>query len=419
MKRLLSVTSFTALLTLSRMLAGFLVAKVVAIYTGPAGLAMLGQLQNVIVSLNGLVSAPVGNGVVRYTAQYEKDGYRACSPWWRAALLWGGGLFVIFGALGIILSNKISQWLFHSLYYNYIIILALCMMPLSIIGTFVVSVINGQQRYRKYVILGMCSVLFSSTLMIYFSVNYKLDGALIAAVLQTGAIGLIYFIAALKEKWFSYVYLIGSIDKDKFWEIGKYLIMAIASALSMPVAIIFIRNQLIDVLGWSAAGQWQAVWKISESYLSVITIAMSVYYLPLLSKIDCIQELKREVNRNAIVIVPIVFLLSVAVYLFRDSIITILFTSEFREARDLFAIQLIGNVIKVTSWLYAFPIISRGMAKTFILTEIVFSMLFVIFSVFFIRLYGLNGANIAYCINYTIYFFIVYFLLYYSKKVNV
>ncbi|ENB0018557.1 O-antigen translocase, partial [Escherichia coli] len=295
----------------------------------------------------------------------------------------------------------------------------LCMMPLSIIGTFVVSVINGQQRYRKYVILGMCSVLFSSTLMIYFSVNYKLDGALIAAVLQTGAIGLIYFIAALKEKWFSYVYLIGSIDKDKFWEIGKYLIMAIASALSMPVAIIFIRNQLIDVLGWSAAGQWQAVWKISESYLSVITIAMSVYYLPLLSKIDCIQELKREVNRNAIVIVPIVFLLSVAVYLFRDSIITILFTSEFREARDLFAIQLIGNVIKVTSWLYAFPIISRGMAKTFILTEIVFSMLFVIFSVFFIRLYGLNGANIAYCINYTIYFFIVYFLLYYSKKVNV
>ncbi|HFO3058637.1 TPA: O-antigen flippase, partial [Escherichia coli] len=109
MKRLLSVTSFTALLTLSRMLAGFLVAKVVAIYTGPAGLAMLGQLQNVIVSLNGLVSAPVGNGVVRYTAQYEKDGYRACSPWWRAALLWGGGLFVIFGALGIILSNKISQ----------------------------------------------------------------------------------------------------------------------------------------------------------------------------------------------------------------------------------------------------------------------------------------------------------------------
>ncbi|HIH6830085.1 TPA: O-antigen flippase, partial [Enterobacter hormaechei] len=43
MKKLLSVTFFTGLLTLSRMMAGFLISKVIAVYTGTTGMALLGQ----------------------------------------------------------------------------------------------------------------------------------------------------------------------------------------------------------------------------------------------------------------------------------------------------------------------------------------------------------------------------------------
>ena len=48
MKRLLKVTAMTGLLTLLRMAMGFVIAKVVAVYTGPAGMAMLGQVQSKI-----------------------------------------------------------------------------------------------------------------------------------------------------------------------------------------------------------------------------------------------------------------------------------------------------------------------------------------------------------------------------------
>ena len=85
MKKLLSVTFFTGLLTLTRMLSGFIIAKVVAIYIGPSGMAMLGQLQTVITVLNGISTSPAGNGVVRYTAKYYKNGYDDCVPWWRAS----------------------------------------------------------------------------------------------------------------------------------------------------------------------------------------------------------------------------------------------------------------------------------------------------------------------------------------------
>ena len=71
MKRLLTVSLFTALLTVLKMACGFVIAKAVAIYTGPSGMAALGQVQNIVNSLNGLVTAPAASGVVRYTAEYQ------------------------------------------------------------------------------------------------------------------------------------------------------------------------------------------------------------------------------------------------------------------------------------------------------------------------------------------------------------
>ena len=69
MKRLLKVTAMTGLLTLLRMAMGFVIAKVVAIYTGPTGMAMLGQVQSMVGSLNGIINAPAGSGVVCFTAE--------------------------------------------------------------------------------------------------------------------------------------------------------------------------------------------------------------------------------------------------------------------------------------------------------------------------------------------------------------
>lgn len=88
MRKLLSVTFFSGLLTLAKMGSGFVIAKIVAIYTGPSGMAMLGQIQSIVTSFNGIVNAPVGSGIVRYTAEFEKEGVEGCAPWWKASLWW-------------------------------------------------------------------------------------------------------------------------------------------------------------------------------------------------------------------------------------------------------------------------------------------------------------------------------------------
>lgn len=408
MKRLLKVTAMTGLLTLLRMAMGFVIAKVVAIYTGPTGMAMLGQVQSMVGSLNGIINAPAGSGVVRFTAEYKDKGFDACAPWWRAALQWVLIISAIAIPLGILLAKPIASSLFQDANLAWVVVATVCVLPFSAIGTLCNSIINGQQLYRRYVGLGMLSALISGGVMLAMIAWHNIEGALLSAAVQAALIGVVMLIANLRQPWFKLRYWWSAVEPKARKDIGGYMLMAITSALTVPVSLILVRNILIAQVGWDATGQWQAVYKISEVYLGVITMALSTYYLPRLASLSGVDAIVNEIHSTARVIIPIVAVMALGVYLLRDVAISLLFTDAFRSARDLFAIQLTGDVIKIASWLYAYPMLSRGATKWFMGTEILFSLSFVAFSYLFISNMGLQGATVAYLVNYSIYFLIVY-----------
>lgn len=408
MKRLLKVTAMTGLLTLLRMAMGFVIAKVVAVYTGPTGMAMLGQVQSMVTSLNGIINAPVGSGIVRYTAEKKEEGFEACAPWWRASLQWVLIISTITIPVGLLLADHIAIWLFQDTTLTWIVMVTVAVLPLSAIGTLCISVVNGQQQYRRYVGLGMLSVLISGTVMLTMIVQANIKGALLATAVQAALIGVIMLAANLRQPWFKLRYWWGATDREARKAIGGYMLMAITTALTVPTSLILVRNILIDQVGWEAAGQWQAVWKISEVYLGVITMALGTYYLPRLSSLVGPDAIVSEIHKTARIVLPIVAILALSVYLLRDVAIWLLFTQKFNAARDLFAVQLCGDVIKIASWLYAYPMLSRGATKWFIGTEVVFSLSFVVLTHIFVSYSGIKGVTIAYLVNYFIYFFVIF-----------
>lgn len=408
MKRLLKVTAMTGLLTLLKMAMGFVIAKVVAIYTGPTGLAMLGQVQSLVGSLNGIINAPAGSGVVRFTAENKEQGVEACTPWWRAALQWVLIISAIAIPVGILLAKPIASSLFEDASLAWVVVATVCVLPFAAIGTLCNSVINGLQLYRRYVGLGMISALISGGAMLTMIALYNIQGALLAAAVQSALIGVVMFVANLRQPWFKLRYWWGAVEPEARKQIGGYMLMAITSALTVPVSLIFVRNILIEQVGWDATGQWQAVYKISEVYLGVITMALGTYYLPRLASLTGVDAIVSEINKTARVILPIVATMALGVYLLRDVAITLLFTDEFRSARELFAIQLTGDVIKIASWLYAYPMLSRGATKWFMGTEILFSLSFVALTYLFVANIGLKGATVAYLVNYSLCFLSIY-----------
>lgn len=386
-----------------KMISGFIISKIVAIYTGPSGIVLFGQIQSIVSALNGVINSPVGPGIVRFTAENHRKGLEHCYKWWIAGLSWVCIISAIIIPLSITLSSHIAFWTLGSEKYSWVIILTACLLPLTAIGTFISSVINGFQNYKVYVLLGIISAFLSLIIMIALIVFGKINGALLAISVQNALIGGVMIIYASSQPWFNLRWLYGRVHKTYYKDIQRYIVMAITSAIVVPGSLIIVRNIIIHYVGWTEAGYWQAVWKISETYLAIITIALSTYYLPRLSSLSQKDDIIKEISSSLKIIIPLVMFFSMGIYLSRDFIISLLFTKEFLGARMLFQVQLIGDILKIASWLYAYVMISKGMTQLFVISEVLFSLLFISFSLVFIRCYGLIGVTYAYCLNYFIY----------------
>jgi PST family polysaccharide transporter len=144
----------------------------------------------------------------------------------------------------------------------------------------------------------------------------------------------------------------------------------------------------------------------------IITSSFGVYYLPRLSELKTGIEIKKEIKTAYKVIIPCMVAGLTAVYFGRFLIIDILFSNDFREMSGLFFWRLVGDFLKIASWLIAYLLHAKSMVKLFVFTEILFSTLYVCFSLVLSSVIGLQGIVLGYAVNYLIYFMTVYILIY-------
>jgi PST family polysaccharide transporter len=192
--------------------------------------------------------------------------------------------------------------------------------------------------------------------------------------------------------------------------------MALTSAVCVPVSHILIRNHLGETLGWNAAGQWEAMWRLSAAYLMLVTTTLGVYYLPKLSELKDQADIKREIVQGYKIIMPVAGTCGLIIYLIRDFIISVLFSSEFAPMEQLFAWQMVGDTLKIGSWILAYLMLGKAMMKLFIASEIIASALFYILTLVLTNFMALEGVAVAHAVNYLIYWLMVAFFI--IKQLN-
>jgi PST family polysaccharide transporter len=186
--------------------------------------------------------------------------------------------------------------------------------------------------------------------------------------------------------------------------LAKFSTMALTSAVLPPLVNIWVRGHLAASFSWEQVGYWQAVSKVSEAYLLFITMAISVYYLPKLSSISDRKVFEAELRSAYKHVLPVVVLLAGLIYLMRSWVTQILFNSDFLAANYLYRPQLIGDVIKVSSFILSYIMLAKAMTKTFLFSEILFSLTYVGLVYLLTEKYGLVGAMYAFSLNYLLYF---------------
>ncbi len=407
---LIKTSILSAISTVIRVIAGFVSVKIIAVYIGPSGLALVGQMQSFIAMMSSIASAGIGGGVVKYTAEHYED-EATKQKIWSSALKITLVLIVPMAIAVIFLADFISLKLLHTTDYSSIFIVYAVSIVFFVLNGLLTSILNGQKEIKRLTLLNIAGALFGLGITIALVVNYQLYGALIAGIVSQSVVFFITLGFVLKSSWFKLSLFLGSLDREYTIKLLKYSAMALTSAISIPLSHMYLRDYIGTNIGWDEAGYWQAIWRISETYLMLVTMTLSVYYLPKLSSIQDRSELKKELVYGYKIIMPLVIIMALGIYLFRDFVITILFTPKFAPMAELFLYQLIGDVFKIASWLLGYIMIAKAMTRMFIISELAFVVSFVVLSVVFMHLYGIIGMTIGFMVNYMIYLGFLYFSL--------
>ncbi|KNX75741.1 lipopolysaccharide biosynthesis protein [Pseudomonas sp. 250J] len=400
---LLKTGFLTAIATFARLLSAFLVMKLVAVLAGPEGVAQLGQFMSLTALLVVFAGGGVGSGVVKYLAQFRDD-VQSIQALVGSALTFTLVSSLLMCVLVLIFSADISIWLLGGEEYTSLIVVLAVAQIFVALHNLIIAIINGMMDVKRlalvHVIGAVIGVLLPSVLGYFF----KLYGVLLAFVLGQGMLLFVSLGCYARSQYFNLNYFRPSVDNEMLSRLAKFSLMTLTSALLAPIVQIVVRNMLAESFSWEQVGYWQAVTKVSEAYLLFISMAISVYYLPKLSSIDDRQNFKREIVLGYTILMPVVFLSAAFVFILKGPITWLLFSDEFEGALYLYAPQLIGDVIKIASFLLSYIMLAKSMTKTFFLSELFFSSLYVVLVYVMSASFGLIGAMYAFIVNYFIYF---------------
>lgn len=412
---LIKTSLLNAIAVAIKMLTMLGINKILAVYVGPSGYAALGQFQNAVQIITTFGSGAINTGVTKYTAEYLEDENQQRRIWQTAGTIALIGS-IITGGLVILLSQQLASWFLKDTQYSSIFIWFGLTLVFFVFNTLLLAILNGKKEISRYVLANIAGSVFSLAISAVMIMQWGLYGALLTLGINQSLVFFVTLTLCYRTTWFRLKYLVGGIDKQVAINLGKYTIMALTSAATVPVSHILVRNHLGETLGWEAAGYWEAMWRLSAAYLMFVTTTLGVYYLPRLSELKAPSAIRQEIIKGYGTILPVAAACGVVIYFLRDPIISLLFTKEFLPMRELFAWQMLGDTLKIGSWILAYLMLGQALVKMYVVTEILFGFGFFAWTWIFTRYFEIQAPVVAHTVNYFIYWMAMYFFIF--RKIN-
>lgn len=393
----------------------FLLNKILAVYVGPAGYAAIGQFQNFIQMVTAFSGSAINTAIIKYTAEYHEDETKQRAIWKTA----GSIVFLfslIFSVLIILFQKQLSTYIFHTIEYQSVFVWFALFLLLFNFNALFLAILNGKKEILKLVIANIAGSVFALIITSILAMQYKLYGALVGLSIYQSLAFFVTLFLCYRADWFKFSYLFGKIDSAISRKFAAFALMALVSALCVPLSQMFIRSHLTNEFGLVYAGYWEAMIRLSGAYLMMVTTTLGVYYLPRLAELKKMSEIKKEVYLGYKFIFPLALFGGVCIFLLKDWVIVVLFSESFLPMRELVLWQMIGDSLKIGSWILAYLMLSKAMTKLFISTEIIFSITLVVFTYVATHVFGFVGVTVAYLFNYALYWLVLSLFIFKSFK---
>ncbi len=412
---LLRAYAVSALPILVKAIIGILLLRVLVEYLGKQGLGQVSQFQSAVLLIYGLLNAIFFNHIA-------KNNWTDKAPNTDIQFNKLLGLIFIFSlAISItILCN--AELLSNHFFGDNRIRTALLSLAATtpLIGLFVAY--SGRacadNRLASYNLYNALALLLSTIIIYYSTLLYGQNGAFIG-------ISLYYVFPML---FAAYVVLRNRTDKKSFLpslkRINSYPIKSIAkigfigvfSALNSLLLQMFMRNQLAEQSDWDTVGDWQAITKVSESYLLLATTPLTTFLLPKITQQKTILDRKSLINKTLSIGIAITLSTGLTVFYLWNTIIIKIIGESFLDLNHLLPTQITGDIFKVIVWTYSIAAIAKEKYKIAFISEIIYAISYIGLAFYFLPKTQLQGAFSTYLFAYLI--SAIYLVFSYNKYIK-
>lgn len=358
---LLKMTSLNATVIAIRLVVSLFIQRLLAEIVGEAGISKIGQLRNLTQLLTSVSSVGVFNGVVKYVAEH-KDDKEQLQKLFSTAFVFVVLSIVITGVTLFFAANIISNYLFTTSEYAYIIKLIAVTIPFIGIHRVFNGVVNGLSQYKKFAKIDLLGYLLSAVLTVILLLQYNIDGALVAIaitpVLQL--IVLLYIFIKVLREYIQFSSLQFKVPLAR--SLLAFSLMSFFSTVLINFVEIDVRTMIVNRITEVDAGIWTAMTFISKNYMVFSAAIFTLYVLPKFASIHTETGFKKELLSIYKTLLPIFGAGMILVYLLRYQVIEIIYP-DFTTMAPLFKWQLAGDFVRLGSLVLAHQFLAKKMVR--------------------------------------------------------
>ena len=339
-----------------RLVASFLLFKVLASMFGPAALGFMTQVMGVVAIFYMFAGGGTTNGLVRNIARSSKEERRA---WLGNGIAVHIGASVLLALVAVALAVQGGGSVLGDDRYVLVFLVVAVAQVLVGFGNIIVAYASGTGDVRFFAFVQIVSTLLGIGTVIIMATVFGFAAAVYALASYQAALGVVA-LAAFARRTGDFCALWPAWNWDRVRVLLGYTAVTIASVVAVPVAQILVRQHMSAELGWQTVGYWQAVAKISDAYMQVLGVVVIHVLLPRLTPLPTLTAQFRLVGRIGSVLVAMFLAGAVFFLAAKDVVITLAYSRDFLPAGAFVLPTLVADFLRIMTYLLLYVFVARG-----------------------------------------------------------
>lgn len=144
----------------------------------------------------------------------------------------------------------------------------------------------------------------------------------------------------------------------------------LASGTVASLVLLSARSRILHRQGFMVAGQFDAAWAISMNHVSLVLASLQTCCLPVLARISSRTERGAHLNRMLTSAALAATAAVCTIALLKPVMVTWLYSDAFRDAVLYLRWTLVGDYLKVASWVLSIPILASAEMRLFLTADL-------------------------------------------------